>query len=236
MDEAFRFKQFKVSHMKSSMKVGVDSVLLGAWASKEGKKMLDVGTGCGLLSLMIAQRNPEIEITAIDIDEDSIDEARQNFKNSLWNNRIDAFRISFQDLCSSGVEKYDLIISNPPYFNSGVTNLDSKRKLARHQGELTPELLIRDSRQILSGTGKLSMILPSDIWDEVKVNLKSIDLSLARICHVFTREGKKSKRILLEFSKDSKISCEETELILKDGDNKETESYLELCKDFYINF
>lgn len=232
-DSSFRFKHFCCQHSKSSMKIGVDSVLLAAWADTGGNKILDVGTGCGVISLMCAQRNKDAQIIGIDIDEESVCEAAFNFKNSPWCDRLEAKRIDFNLI----EEKYDLIISNPPYFNSGINNPDTCRLKARHQSTLSPELLIRKGFEILNNNGRLAMIVPyNQIENLINTNYYQ-NFKLKRLGLVKGNHNSKIKRALLEFEKTSKsISLIDELIILEETRGEPTERYKNLCKDFYIKF
>ena len=235
--EKFAFKQFEVGHSRSSMKVGVDSILLGSWASTENvKKVLDVGTGCGLLALMCAQRFPEAIIQAIDIDSPSINEAADNFRNSPWSERLSAKLTDFNSLNEGD---YDLIISNPPYFNSGIEEIVTNRERARHQDSLSPERLLEKGSGILSDGGLISMIVPTEQSHHLNESAKKFGLTLSRKTIIIGRPGLKSKRVLLEFIKHKdgqEVSPIEEELILEKKIKDPTDEFLRLCKDFYLHF
>lgn len=144
------------------MKVGTDGVLLGAWAPVESsKRILDVGTGTGLISLQLAQRNSDAIITAIEIDEAAAGQAKENVARSPWSNRIEIVCCDFRNYASK--EKFDLIASNPPYFIDALRCPDEQRRLARHTGELNYELLFRNSTRMLSEQGGVSIIVPAEV-------------------------------------------------------------------------
>ncbi|MDE7181018.1 MAG: methyltransferase [Muribaculaceae bacterium] len=233
----FRFKQFECRHQASSMKIGVDAVLVGAWARvEECRRILDVGTGCGVIALMCAQRNPEAIIDAIDIDAPSVAEAYENFRNSPWAARLNALNVSFENLSANS---YDLIISNPPFFNSGVENPDSPRLKARHEAELSPANLLSKGKDMLTDRGRIAMILPHDRGEEIIAEARNFNLSLLRLCEIKGHEKAPFKRLLLEFgSYDNRTSNkrEETQLILELSAGQPTEEYRELCKQFYLYF
>lgn len=241
-DGKFHFKQFAVCHLSSSMKVGVDGVLVGAWADCNGSKVLDVGTGCGLIALMIAQRNPYAMVSAIDIDEGSVIEAKNNFAYSPWSDRLSCRRVSFSDLIEEAKgkgEKFDRIISNPPYFDSGVQILDDPRKLARHYGELSPEVLLRDGKEILSEGGRIAMVLPYELRQRVVEAGQTIGLHLSRCQRVRNHEGAPVKRVLVEFSHADDYKSEPSEeqlLTMFKEDGEPTDVYRKLCGDFYLKF
>ncbi len=232
------------------MKVGVDGVLTGAWARTDGQKyILDAGTGCGLIALMIAQRNEEATIDAIDIDERSIAEAERNFLESPWKERLNARRISFNELVaeiSGDTEtrdtpvKYEHIVSNPPFFSSGVNPGQSRRMSARHQGELSPLTLLIYGKNLLRHQGRLSMIFPSEQLEHIVDKAISEGWQPTRITHVKGHSGIPEKRVLMELmiSGDGikTDSPETTDLILEESPGVPTEDYRDLCKDFYLKF
>lgn len=233
-ETTFRFKKFSCKHGESSMKIGVDAVLLGAWADVMGKNILDVGTGCGVIALMCAQRNSEALIKGIDIDNKSIIEAKLNFKESPWSERLQA---SLEDFNYISLNHYDLIISNPPYFDSGILRPESRRLRARHEDNLSPGILIKRSACLLNDDGRLSMIIPIDREKEIIGLGRENNLFLKRYCHVKGNINSPVKRVLLEFSK-SKVyePVEKQFLILETSPGHPSEDYKELCKDFYIKF
>ncbi|MDE5789837.1 MAG: methyltransferase [Muribaculaceae bacterium] len=235
--ERFEFKKFGVNHGLSSMKVGIDSILLGCWTDvKTAKKILDVGTGCGILALMCAQRNPDAIIEGIDLDAPSIKEAEENFKASPWGDRISAILSDFLDCKKNG---YDLIISNPPFFNSGVNKIVNSRERARHQDTLSPKILIEKGRRMLTSTGIISMIVPYQQKEELIQFALSRGLKDRRCAMVKGRRELSPKRILLEFENsewEEGNECLEEEIILESSLGNPSEEFKFLCKDFYLNF
>lgn len=256
-DYLFRFKKFNVRHGNSSMRVGIDAVLLGAWAVPGGEcnRIIDVGTGCGVIALMMAQRFPYARIDAIDVDANSIDEASYNFKESSWHDRLSAINISFNELYENvdgSANRYDLIISNPPYFDSGVRNIDNSRLQARHQSSLSPHILAEHAYKLLAPTGRLAMILPSGMGADV-VNIAETrgHLKLTRKMIVRGNAESLPKRVLLEFRLNETIesgfsgkdikgsdydSVECDLLIIEHSHNDYTAEYIALTKDFYLKF
>ncbi len=224
------------------MKVGVDGVLIGCWTEAEGmRNILDVGTGCGLIALIMAQRCPNAKVTGIDIDLDSAEEASENAANSSWAERVQIIHGTFPDaLKHRGNEKYDLIISNPPYFDSGVTDIITSRERARHQGKLSPSSLLRESKILLALGGKLAMVVPAEISQEVEEEALKLGYILIKKCLVRGRECSPYKRSLLQWklnsanSRDNESNIEY--LTLEASLNTPTEEYRNLCKDFYLKF
>lgn len=240
-DSRFRFKSFEVSHHRSSMKVGVDAVLLGAWAGINPKKILDVGTGCGVISLMLSQRFLEATVDAIDIDENSIEEAKENFDRSLWNNRLRVclanfaeFSCHFRDNC----RQYDLIVSNPPYFDSGIENPVTSREKARHQSSLSVFSLLEKSKDLMAESGRLSMIFPAEFYEKVRKVSERERYVLLRECRIRNRPEREEKRVMMEFGKRDfyeDVKFETKHLVMFEG-GEPTEEYRHLCKDFYLKF
>lgn len=235
--QPFRFKQFSVCHQQSAMKIGVDGVLIGCWAEvDDARRILDVGTGCGLIALMMAQRRPDAVINAIEVDIPSAEEARQNFSDSPWSERIRVIQGSFPECLDCSGDKFDLIISNPPFFNSGVTEVNTPRERARHQGELSPASLLADSRPILNPGGSLAMVIPSEYSAEIEDIAESLGYSLTRKCLVRGHAFAPFKRVLLQWKLASGLSYCEEQLTLEISPGEPTEEYRTLCHDFYLKF
>ena len=242
-DGLFHFKKFSVSHTRSSMKVGVDGVLIGSWASPTGKRILDAGTGCGVIALMLAQRVPDAEVIAIDIDKASIEEASENFQNSIWNERIHPNNISFNELVNEEHDSFDMIVSNPPFFESGVKYPATPREVARHQAEFSPIALIKGSAGLLKNDGKLAIIVPSEFFNQLCTVGIANGLSPDRVLFVRNRRESPIKRVMIEFTKDHKYlsvdnfsMTDDMVLTMFDNSGLPTPQYKELGKDFYIKF
>ncbi|MCH5227552.1 MAG: methyltransferase [Muribaculaceae bacterium] len=236
-ENTFRFKHFEVRHGESSMKVGVDAVLLGSWAGIEAKKILEVGTGCGVISLVLAQRFPDAIISAIDIDSPSVDEANLNFQFSPWNDRIKAELKMFPDEILSVGKKFDLIVSNPPYFHSGIDSPKTRREKARHQNTLSPFTLIQHASSLLTPNGCLSMIFPFEFYEEVKKEAGLMSLKLYRECFIRDNEKRPEKRVMMEFISDSSEEGKQQSqhlTLFKNGEP--TPEYRNLCHDLYLKF
>lgn len=237
-------KQFEVNHSKSANKVGVDGVIVGAWANLNAAcSILDAGCGCGLISMMVAQRSEKAQILGIDIDEEAVLEARDNVENSKWGERIHIEKQDFTDLN----QKFDLIISNPPFFNSGIKQIESSRELARHAGSLSPEALIRRAKSLLNPNGKLIFIAHADDENDLICMGRRFSLELLRITRVRGTMQGPIKRILMEWQygpdKEHHLdedflssSYESTELIIETSPGLYTPEYIDLCKDFYLKF
>lgn len=231
--DIFTFKQFKVCHGKSSMKVGVDGVLIGSWGEVEGARGLDVGCGCGLIALMAAQRNQAALVDAIDIDPQSAEEASENFRKSSWADRLKACLKDAMELAEESFETYDFIVSNPPFFHSGIRPASSREK-ARHLGNLSPQALITLAAKTLKPGGTLSMIFLYEDTEEIIKEAKKLEFWLERICLVADKPGKRPKRTMVHFRKGESVSCLEETLYIRDGEGQFTEAYKDLTKEFYL--
>ena len=227
----FRFKQFSVDDSKCAMKVGTDAVLLGAWADvSAAESILDIGTGCGLIALMAAQRS-NANITAIDIDEDATLQSKENFLSSPWHERIEAIHATVQQFQPDFL--FDLIICNPPFFKNALKTPYHERNLARHNDTLPFESLVSSVNRLLSENGKFIFILPVDEAFEVIHIASSRHLHINRCCNVYSREDKSPNRILAELSRKESIGSIE-KLTIRDLNNQYTAEYKELTKDFYL--
>ena len=224
--EGFRFKQFYVRHDRCAMKVGTDGVLLGAWAPAMGDRILDVGTGSGLIARMLMQRCEGAEVDAIDIDEAAVEQAKEN--------GVRAYKARLQDWSR---QLYDLVVSNPPYFQNSLKNPDKGREMARHTDTLSYEDLVRHSARLLKQGGCLALILPAEAEAEIRQLAATEDLYLTRATRVYSKEGKKPKRVLMAFRfkiSNFKSQIVEDSLVLENEHGGRSEAYQELTKDFYL--
>lgn len=229
-ERIFRFKQFTVTHERSAMKLGTDAVLLGAWCDAlTARNALDVGTGCGIIALMLAQRNPSVTVHAIDIDHDSAIEAALNFGRSPWIDRLQCHEADFNAWQGS----YDLIVSNPPYFIDGVPAAQPARDRARHTRSLTLDQLIGHSCHLLTPDGRLALIVPSDTARLIAELAAFHSLHIARLCEVFPVEGQPSKRLLCELTAVPATLTRER-LMITFANGQYTPQYIDLCSAFYL--
>ena len=229
----FNFKQFKISHAES-FKVGTDGVLLGCWVDIDDDiKVLDVGTGSGLIALIIAQRSStDCIIDGVEVDHDAYREATANIKNSPWSNRVKVFHSDFQSFEKEKL--YDHIVSNPPYFINSTKSGQVKKDNARHTDSLSFEDLIITAKKLLAPEGKLSVILPT-IEALMFVDLaKSEGFELIRRTKVKTRTEKNVERHLMTFTQATHFALLEDDLVIqKGGRNVYTDEYIALTKAFY---
>lgn len=227
---AFQFRDFVVHQAKSAMKVNTDAMILGSLIEAKGKiKGLDIGTGTGVLSLMIAQRNTQIEIEAIEIDQESAEEAILNFKNSNWFNRLKLNQIDFLDFQSPHL--FDLIVSNPPYFENGILNSSSRKAKTRHEESLPLIRLIEKSAELLSENGDFWVILPFETAFKWKEKALSIQLFCRKEIIVFSKKNQ-PKRIVYCFSKMND-DTQSLSVTIRNEDNTYSEEYKKLTRDFH---
>lgn len=230
-EKVFRFKQFAVLNDRTAMKVGTDGVLLGAWCPVAGARhVLDVGTGCGVIALMIAQRNHEAVITGIDIDHDAVQEATLNFERSPWSDRLTAVEGNFNDMSTSG---FDVIVSNPPFFTNGVLPAGDARIAARHTQSLTYRQLIEGAARLLSSHGALALISPTDAEGEIIEAATFATLPVRQVTHVIPVDGALPKRTLWLLTPRN-IAYHEDTVTIANRDGTFTEEYIELTGDFYL--
>lgn len=233
----FAFKQFNVKQDKCAMKVGTDAVLLGSWIIPNGAKhILDIGTGTGVLALMLAQKSNG-QITAIDIDEIAIEQASENVKNSKFNNQIVVEHISLQQFAKLKDIKFDLIVSNPPYFEQSLKSTNENRSNARHADVLPFEELVDGVFNILNTKGKFCLILP--VIEAVKFRsiAEKKGFFLSKLLRVKSRVDKTiDKRHIMQFEINPTEFSEETLCIEENERHHYTEEYKQLTKDYYVNF
>ncbi len=231
--DRFYFKQFEVKHSESAMKVGFDGILLGAWCDIDRNKLiLDVGTGTGLIALMIAQRNNNAMISAIEPDWDSYVEANVNFINSPWKSRIVLKNQPLQVFAKDTKTKFDHIVCNPPYFLDGPKSKGERKAKARHAIDLTFEDLLSCSKSLLVKNGKLSIILPPNEGQKLIDKAKKMNFYVQRICEVFTKN--KVERMLISFSLIDDLPKSKSLLNIYTPGGDYTQEYINLVKDFYL--
>ena len=231
---SFTFKQFVVRQERCAMKVGTDGTLLGAWAAlkQQDGRILDIGTGTGLMALMMAQRYPEAQVTAIDIDAAAVEQATENVKDSPFTARIEVRKADVNAFETS--EPYDAIVCNPPYFDKALTCPDNQRTQARHTLTLTYRQLMSAAWRLLSDKGLFSVIIPNDYFQQLESEACLAGFFLTRVYSVRTVAGKPIKRYLIELRKHPEKEFIKKDVILEDSPNLRSEWYRELTKDFYI--
>ena len=233
----FQFKQFRIIQERSAMKVGMDGVLLGAWTDASGsERILDIGTGTGLIALMLAQKNPNAQIHAIEIDSEACREADFNVRQSPWNSRIEIELCSFQQFSEHSIIKYDLIVSNPPFFNNGVKAPVENRAQARHSDSLPLEVLISGAANMLDEKGRITLVLPIESLPEIGALANQSKLFISRVCRVKPNPIKPDFRILIELTNVECAIQEENLMIELEKHHYYTPEYKALTKDFYLKF
>ncbi len=219
------------------MKVGTDGVLLGAWAPCEGAtRILDAGTGTGLIALMLAQRQPDASIVAIDIDEASWREAADNFSASPWSNRFSAHHCSLQQFASRSNDTFDLIVSNPPYFSRSLPAKNPKRTLSRHNDLLGASDLILAAKELMTQGGTLALILPVSEYASFFEIAELKGLYEHRKMVVYPVPGKPAHRIMSCWGLAPAAVCTNESLIIEEGGRHQySAEYLALTRAFYLN-
>lgn len=260
----FKFKQFTIHQDRTAMKVGTDGVLLGAWAPivPTANKLLDIGTGTGLIALMLAQRltqckmqnakctidteksdvnnyelcimNCELKIDAIDIDQSSIEQATENIKNSPFASHITTHHTSLQE--HTATEKYDAIVCNPPYFVASLKCPDASRTQARHTDSLSFDDLLQHSARLLNPEGSLSVILPINEGNQLIELAPKYGFSLTELVHVHPTPTSEPKRLLMHFIKQSteNSSILNSKLTIELARHQYTPEYIALTRNFYL--
>lgn len=232
----FQFKQFTVWHDRCAMKVGTDSVLLGAWTDfKDAARILDIGTGSGILALMAAQKAPSAQIDAIDIDAAAVEQARENCFRSQWKDRITIYHQSLQEFVNTTTKRYDIIISNPPYFSNALKSPDKQRTKARHDDHLDLKTLLEIANQLLASTGSLTLILPVAEGKQTIREASKIGLPCLHQTFVKPTENAAPKRCLLCFSKSLSTYYEDEFFIETRTRHSFSHDYRQLTHNFYLN-
>ena len=230
----FQFKQFTVHQQHCAMKVGTDGTLLGAWAlaSESPCRILDIGTGTGLIALMMAQRYPQAKVTAIDIDDGAVRQAKENVSASPFADRINVIKADV--LTIEEEEKYDSIVCNPPFFEDSLTCPDPQRTEARHTVSLGYRQLMEAAFRLLKDDGCFSFIIPSDCRERLESEAHLRGFFLSRVCSIQTTPKKAPKRYMIELSKQPVNEVDTTNGILESFPQVRSDWYRELTKEFYI--
>ncbi len=235
----FHFKQFSINQDRAAMKIGIDGVVLGAWAqTTQAQTILDIGTGTGLLALMLAQRQQQAEITAIDIHEEAALQAWENSLNSPWHKRIKVLNSSLQDFTRKQQKQtFDLLICNPPFFNASFKCANQARNTARHTDTLSYEELVSNTVRLMSSHSIFALILPFSSEHSFLEFAQKHHLHLQRCLHLQPTPDSGYHRSLMEFSFSPTANPKtESMVIEKYGRHLYSEQYIKLTKDFYIKF
>lgn len=229
-EQVFRFKQFSVANRLAAMKVGTDGVLLGAWCDVTGcTKVLDVGTGSGVIALMIAQRCPQADITGIEVQHEAAVEATENVAASPWRDRVRVMEADFNSAAVDGtLSRYDLIVSNPPYFTTDVKSPLAARAAARHGDGLGFGDILRNAPSLLAPGGRIALVSPADRETDIMLDCELAGLSVSRLTRVYTKPSASApSRLLWEISAIPSP-------LLSDSLVIGSERYNDLLRDFYL--
>ena len=232
----FQFKQFRINQQQSAMKVGTDGVLLGAWAGvSQVSTILDIGTGTGVIALMLAQRS-NARITAIEIEKNAAGEAAENAANSPWSERVSVLNTSLQDFVKTNPGTFDLIVSNPPFFTNSQKSKCNYLAMAKHNYLLPYGDLVGCSARLLASGGRLAVILPALSANEFAKTAETAGLFLIRQTQVRPDSFKRPHRFLMEFAKNTGKRTVDSMNIHTDDGSDFTNEYKNLTRDFYLNF
>lgn len=233
MGHDFRFKQFALTHRRCAMKIGTDGVLLGAWAQlpEASGTAVDVGAGCGVIALMLAQRYPQARVTAVELDADAAEDLRVNVDASPWSERVDVVQSDFTTVEGC----YDLIVSNPPFFITGERSPQSTRAAARHVDHgLSPTSLVAYAAAHLNRCGRVALIFPAEQLPEVEFQAAMHHLNPLRITEVASSATRPPMRVMAEFSPTA-AACRRARIDIHTADGGYSPDYVSLTKDFYLH-
>jgi len=233
----FVFKQFTVEQDRCALKVNTDAVLLGALARKDDPaNILDIGTGTGVISLMLAQRFPKARIHSVEIEPKAYLQAKENFNNSPWAERMEVFHLPFQELHQKLEIRYDLIVSNPPYYTDHLQARHTERNIALHSLSLTFKELAYGVRQAISEEGVFFAILPERQMELLRRDCNLLGMQMYSKIVIHDRPGAPILRVICSFGVGQVHNCPEKEIYIKDSDHSYSESYASLLKEFLLIF
>ena len=235
MNKAFQFKQFSVNQDQCAMKIGTDGVLLGAWTSIDDNpsSILDIGSGTGILALILAQRSHANTIDALEIDDKAYEQCVDNFEQSPWSDRLFCYHATLKEFAEEIEDTYDLIICNPPFYSENYKTENLQRDLARFQDAMPFEHLLESVALLLSKNGKFSVVIPFSEEEPFVTLASKVGLFPQKITRVKGTPSTEIKRSFLEFS-FSKTKVETSELIIEITRHHYTDAYINLTKDFYL--
>lgn len=241
----FEFKRFRIEDDKCGQKVCTDSILLGSWVDiKPGARVLDIGSGCGLLTIMLAQRcEGNIEAHGVELDKSAFEQSMDNAKSCPWTDAIEFHHVDINEFQyeKQSEKAFDLIISNPPYFNSSLKGPSDKRNQARHTDSLSFSQLLENVGRLLSKNGEFSVVLPTTGAKELELLATNYDLHLVKQLRVCTIMGKPAKLQLMSFARKQKFESDEFsgvvdgQLIIHDGKGDYSSQFIALTRNFYLN-
>lgn len=235
MSSVFKFKQFEINQDGCAMKVGTDGVLLGAWANVENvKNILDIGTGTGVIAIMLAQRNQEAQVDAVEIDASACKTAQNNMENSPFAARLNSYEEAIQDYAKSSRKEYDLIVCNPPFFTGGTLSSSTSRNEVRHTIKLPNGDLLNCVRRLLKKEGKFCVVLPFIEGLRFKELANNYNLYCTKMTQVKSKKEKPVERLLLQFEKEPLPEVTDQIIIQFEKRNDFTPDYIDLTKEFYL--
>ncbi|MCF8246581.1 MAG: tRNA1(Val) (adenine(37)-N6)-methyltransferase [Saprospiraceae bacterium] len=232
----FQFKQFEIAQDRCTMKVGTDGVLLGAWSDTTGAgKILDIGSGTGLIAIMLAQRANAATIHAVEIDEEAAGQASENMKNSPWAEQLTCFHTSIQDFAKQTRQHYDLIVSNPPFFSGGTFSSSQDKNSVRHTIKLPHGDLLSAIRTLLAPGGRFCMVLPQMEGLRFREIAGNYGIFCSKMTEVIPKIGKPVERLLLQFELNRK-PMEQSQLVIRvdDGPDDWTDAFRQLTGSYYL--
>jgi tRNA1Val (adenine37-N6)-methyltransferase len=230
----FQFKQFTIRQDHAAMKVGTDGVLLGSWTDAENvHSVLDIGTGTGLIALMLAQRTAA-NITAIELEESAYKDSMQNIQNSPWSDRIKVVHSSFQEYLKINDHLFDCVVCNPPYFTGSVKSKKETRTIARHNDLLPFKALVEGVSRILNKEGHFSIVLPAGAEKDFRYLATNYRLFPTRITRVNPKPSKPATRVLMELMFEATLNTEEELTIETEIHHEYFPEFIELVKNFYL--
>ena len=231
----FHFKQFSITQDRCTMKVGTDGVLLGAWAdTHNATNILDIGTGTGIIAIMLAQRNEKANVVAVEINETASQQAAENMLASPWSNRLSVINDSIQNYAKSTADQFDLIVSNPPFFTGGTFSDETDRNVVRHTVKLPNGDLLAAVRGLLAEDGKFCVILPTIEGLRFQERAQNYRLYCTKMTEVKPKHDKPVERVLLQFEKKPKTLLKNGLVIQFEKRNHFTDDYIALTGDFYL--
>jgi len=235
MNKPFLFKQFTVHQDRCAMKIGTDGVLMGAWISLENNpnSILDIGAGTGIIALQMAQRSKAEIIDAIEIDGDAFEQCVDNFENSPWDDRLFCYHTSLEDFVQEFDDKYDMVISNPPFYSENYKSSNESRDKARFNKSLPFNELIESASRLLSNQGVFAVIIPRKEEEKFIKTASKVNLFPKRLCRVRGNDTSEEKRSMLEFSFE-KVSLKIENLTIETSRHNYTEEYKRLVESFYL--
>ena len=235
MSKPFQFKQFQIHQDRCAMKIGTDGVLLGAWTSleRQPQSILDIGAGTGVVALMLAQRSHAETIDAIEIDEDAYEQCVENFEASNWADRLFCYHASLDEFVDEMDDKYDLIVSNPPFYSEIVPSGNESRDMARQNQSLPFEDLLTSVVKLLANNGTFSTIIPFKEEERFLELAATMNLNPSRLLRIKGNPTSEIKRSLLELHV-GKTSVEIENLTIESARHEYTKEYIDLTKDFYL--